>query len=385
MLSEFTFNLPTRIEYGNGFLYKAGDIAKEFKAKKVMIVTDKGIRATPLFDEVESVIKKAGISVVVFDDVKPNPKDDDCQAGGLLAIQENVDTIIALGGGSSMDSAKAVCSLVTNQGPIANIMKPNKLKNEPIPLICIPTTAGTGSEVTSFAVITINALKMKSCIFDEKVRPKVSINDPSVLMGLPSHIAAATGIDALTHAIEAYTCNYATQITDAYAIAAIKLISANLRNLVYAKDNQSCDAMMMGSLMAGIAFGFSDVAGVHCLAEALGGLYDTPHGVANSIFLPVMFEYNIPADVKKHAEVSMAMGLSTIGKSERELAEAGAEVLRVLAKDLSIPKLKDLGYVNPNDFQKMSEVCMRNVSAKSNPRLVSAEIFKELFEVTYGL
>ncbi len=385
MLSEFTFNLPTRIEYGKGSIYKAGEIASEFNAGKVMIITDKGVRSTPLFDEVESVLKKAGLSTVVFDDVKPNPKDDDCAVGGQLAIAEKVDTIVALGGGSSMDTAKAVASLVTNPGPMADIMKPNKVKNQPIPLICIPTTAGTGSEVTSFAVITINALKRKSCIYDEKVRPKVAICDPSVLESVPPHIASATGIDALTHAIEAYTCNYATQITDAYAMQAIKLISQNLRELVYTKSYKSCDAMMMGSLLAGVAFGFSDVAGVHCLAEALGGLYDTPHGVANSIFLPVVFEFNIPADVEKHAEISEAMGISALGKSRRELAQAGADAIRMLAQDLAIPSLKDLKYVDPKDFTAMSEVCMLNVSAKSNPRPVSAQIFKELYERAYRL
>ena len=383
MLTNFSFNLPTRIEYGKGYIYKAGDIAKEFHAKKVMIITDKGIRSIPLADEVESTIKKAGISTVVFDDVKPNPRDTDCEVAARLAIEEKVDTVVALGGGSSMDSAKAVCSLITNPGPIADVMKPNKLKNDATPLICIPTTAGTGSEVTSFAVITISALKRKSCIFDEKVRPKVAINDPSVLQGLPAHIAASTGIDALTHAVEAYTCNYATQITDAYAIAAIKLISQNLRKMVYLKDYESCDAMMMGSLLAGVAFGFSDVAGVHCLAEALGGLYDTPHGVANSIFLPIVFEYNIPSDVKKHAEVAEAMGVSTVGRSLREIAQAASEEIKILGSDLNIPTLKGLGYVDPADFKKMSEVCMVNVSAKSNPRPVSAEVFEYLFNLAY--
>jgi len=385
MLKDFTFNLPTRIEFGKGYVDKTGAIAKEFGAKKAILVTDKGIIGTDLAKHIIEVIKEAGIDVVVFDGVKPNPRDKDCERGAEMAIHENADIVIALGGGSSMDSAKAVAALLTNRGPIANVLKPNKLKVDPTPLICIPTTAGTGSEVTSFAVITLEDEKRKTSIFDEKIRPKIAIVDPSVLASIPGHIAAATGMDALTHAIEAYTCKISTHITDAYAIAAMKLISQNLRKMVYERDDDCCEKMMMGSLLAGVAFGFSDVAGVHCLAESLGGLYDTPHGVANSIFLPVMFEYNVPSNIDKHVEVAEAIGVSTVGKSKTEIVQGAVEELFALSRDLAIPKLSELGYVDPADFQRLSEACMRNVSAADNPRYVSAEIFKGLYEKTYNL
>lgn len=385
MLNNFTFNLPTRIEFGRESINKTGMIARELGAKKVILVTDKGVTSSGLTAKVVNLIREAGLELVVFDDVMPNPRDTDCQIGGDMAISEGVDTVIALGGGSSMDTAKAIASLMTNPGPIKDVLKPNKLRFQAAPLICIPTTAGTGSEVTSFAVITLAEEKRKTCIFDEKVRPQIAICDPHVLLNVPSHVAAATGIDALTHAIEAYTCKYATEITDAFALASIRLISTHIRDMVLNRSSDSCEAMMMGSLLAGIAFGFSDVAGVHCLAEALGGTYDTPHGVANSIFLPIVFEYNAPSDVKKHVNVALAMGVNPVGKSRIEIINSCVNELKQLSLDLGIPKLKDLDYVDPNDFTMLAQVCMKNVSASSNPRMISEAIFEELYRKAYNL
>lgn len=282
-----------------------------------------------------------------------------------------------------MDSAKAIACLVTNQGPIAKILKPNKVKVNPLPLMCIPTTAGTGSEVTSFAVLTLDAEKKKTCIFDDKIRPDIALLDPQLLKGLPEKIIASTGVDALTHAIEAYTCKCASPITDSFALSAIKLIADNLRNMVYQKSDENAYGMMMGSLLAGLAFGFSDIAAVHCLAEAIGGYYDTPHGIANAIFLPVVFEYNIPADVKKHKDVALTLGIDPVGKSDREIAQCGAEWIRQLSSDLEIPSLRSLGYVEPDKFEMLAEVCMVNVSTPSNARKVDKKTYIALFQKTY--
>lgn len=378
-----SFNLSTRIEFGNGYVDRAGELVKEQGAQKVMIVTDEGIRRAGITERVEASLKKAKISYVIFDQIMPNPRDIHCVEAGNIAIAEQVNFVLAVGGGSSMDSAKAIACLVTNQGPIANILKPNKVKEKPIPLMCIPTTAGTGSEVTSFAVLTLDAEKKKTCIFDDKIRPDIALLDPQLLKGLPQGIIASTGVDALTHALEAYTCKCASPITDAFALAAIKLIAANLRNMMYQKGDEHAYGMMMGSLLAGLAFGFSDIASVHCLAEAIGGYYDTPHGVANAIFLPVVFEYNIPADVKKHRDAALALGIDPTGKSDREIAQCGAQWIRQLSKDLEIPSLRSLGYVEPDKFDMLAEVCMVNVSTPSNARPVNKEKYIELFQKTY--
>jgi len=385
MIKDFTFEFPTRVEFGSGYIAKVGDIAKEYSVKKTILVTDKGIKQTPIFDRVYRSLEDAGIAIAVFDEVRPNPRDVDAQVAGEFAKKEHADGVIGLGGGSSIDIAKAVSVLLTNEGGIECVMKPNKPQYDAAPLICIPTTAGTGSEVTSFAVLTIEKEKRKSSIFDNKIRPKVAINDPEVLKGAPTNIAAATGMDALTHAIEAYTCTLATPMTDGMALQAIRYIARSLSNLVHNRDDQSCYDMMMGSLLAGIAFGFSDIAGVHCMAEALGGMYDTPHGVANSIFLPLVFEYNIPANIQKHKDVGIALGIDATGKSDREIAQAAVEWLKTLSKDINIPNLCELGYVNPDDFDFLSSLCMKNVSLPSNARKITKIEFKALFQKAFQI
>ena len=297
--------------------------------------------------------------------------------------QNPPDAVIACGGGSSMDLAKAVAALFTNGGKISEIINPNKLKRKPLPTICIPTTAGTGSEVTSFAVLTLEKEQRKSSVFDDKIRPDIAINDPEVLKSVPKSIGAATGMDALTHAIEAYTCRLSTPLTDAMALYAIKNIGENILDFVETKSNESCRAMMLGSLMAGIAFGFSDIAGVHCMAEALGGMYDTSHGVANSIFLPFVFEYNIEADIKKHRDVAAALGVDTNGKSDRQIAFEGAEWIRDMSERLEIKNLKEIEGVTPECFELLAEKCMKNVYLKSNARELSKEDFVMLYKKAY--
>ena len=383
MYSPFTFSLPTRIEFGNGKLEMVGKIVKEFEGKRVLIVTDKGVMETSIYDRVLAALSKEGIDNITFDKVRPNPRDLDANEGGEFARSEGVDIVIGLGGGSSVDMAKAVAGMCTNEGDIHAIMKPNKLTYDPVPVIAIPTTAGTGSEVTSFSVLTIEEENRKSSIFDEKARPTVAINDPTVLENIPPHIAAATGMDALTHAIEAYTCKYATSVTDALAMQAIRLISENICAMVHDRTEESSWNMMMGSLLAGIAFGYSDIAGVHCMAEALGGLYDTPHGVANSIFLPIVFKYNIPANIKKHADVGLGMRLDATGKSDREVAQAAADALRQMATDVGIPSLRELGYVREEDFDLLADLALKNVSLPSNPRKLNKEDFMALYREAY--
>lgn len=385
MLRNFIMNLSTRIEFGEGKIHQTGEIAKELGLKKTVIITDKGLAKTDIVKAIKDSLYSSNIDYIVYDKVRENPRDVDAQAAGEFARNEGVDSVVACGGGSSMDLAKAVAAMMTNEGDIKSIMKPNKVKNDPVPLICVPTTAGTGSEVTSFAVLTIEAEGRKSSIFDDKIRPVVAINDPEVLKGLPTSVAAATGMDALTHAIEAYTCTLSNPITDGMALQAIRYIAKNITEFVHMRSEESCLNMMAGSLMAGIAFGFSDIAGVHCMAEALGGMYDTPHGVANSIFLPIVFEYNIEADVARHRDVAEALGISTVGKSDREIAVDGARWLSSVAKELGIPKLKELGYVDEKKFEDLADLCMKNVSLPSNARKMEKVDFINLYNKAYNM
>ncbi len=383
-MSNFSFYLPTRIEFGEGVLANAAEEVKGLGGSKVLLVTDKGVMDNDLATPVIDSLKKANLKVTIFDDVKSNPRDVDCLKAAELGKSEGVDVLVAVGGGSPMDTAKTVGALLTSGGTVHDYVGAQLLKKPILPLVCIPTTAGTGSEVTFFAVITDIAKSIKMSILDTRLCASVALVDPVITKTLPAKLTASTGMDALTHAIEAYTCKLASPITDATAIYAIKLISSSLRDAVNdGNDLQARTSMMLGSLIAGIAFGNSDVAGVHCMAEAIGGLYDTPHGVANSIFLPYVMEYNVPGDIKKHADIARAMGIDTTGMSEQEAASAGAEAVKQLSKDVGIPLFKDLEKVDVNDFEFLAKNSAENISTESNCRPADENDYLELFKKAY--
>ncbi|MDR0596680.1 MAG: iron-containing alcohol dehydrogenase [Clostridiales Family XIII bacterium] len=382
-LSTYSFSLPTRIEFGEGVVKTAGEEAKALGATKVLLVADKGVIGAGLTKPVEESLDAAGIAYELYDQIVPNPRDVHVEEGYRAAKDAGADVLIAVGGGSSMDTAKGIGTLLTHGGSVQDWCGFQLLERPITPLICVPTTAGTGSEVTPFAVITDTTTHVKLNIFDPKAAAAVALVDPSVLLNLPSHIMASTGVDALTHAVEAYTCNVANPHTDAYAIYAIDLIIKNLRKAVAAPDIESCTGMMLGSTIAGIAFGYADVAAVHCMAEALGGRYDTPHGVANALFLPTVTEFNIPADIKKHVEVARALGVNTDGKNPEAAAMEGVEAIRSLCEDVGIPKMKDLPDINPDDFPALAEASEQNVSTPSNPREVTAKDYLYLFKKAY--
>ncbi|MDR2295443.1 MAG: iron-containing alcohol dehydrogenase [Clostridiales Family XIII bacterium] len=382
-LSTYSFALPTRVEFGEGVIRTVGKEAKALGATKVLLVADKGVIAAGLTKAVEESLKAEGLPFVVYDQIVPNPRDIHCEEGYRLGKREGADLLVAVGGGSSMDTAKAIGTLLTHGKTVRDWCGFRLLERPITPLIAIPTTAGTGSEVTPFAVITDTETHVKLNIFDPMAAARVALIDPAVLLKLPSHIMAATGVDAMTHAVEAYTCNVANPHTDAYALYAIDIIIRNLRDAVKAPDIASCTGMMLGSTIAGIAFGYADVAAVHCMAEALGGRYDTPHGVANALFLPIVTEFNIPADARKYAQVARALGVNIDGMSPESAANEGVAVLKQLCADVGIPRMKDVEGVDPADFPALAEAAEKNVSTPSNPRKVTAKEYLYLFNKAY--
>jgi len=235
-----------------------------------------------------------------------------------------------------------------------------------------------------FAVITDAEQNLKTCIADTLIAPALALVDPGLTMSLPPLLTASTGIDALTHAIEAYTCNLHNPVSDALALKAISLICQNIRQAVEQGENlEARSNMMLGSLLAGIAFGNADVAGVHCMAEAIGGLYDIPHGIANSILLPFVMEYNIPAALERHAEIGRAMGVAPASMPDHEAAAAAVEAVKKLSLDLEIPRFKDLPNVNPDDFNLLAARAAANISAPSNCRPAGEKEYYELFFKAY--
>lgn len=383
-ISNFTFQLATRIEFGEGYLTHAGAEAKKLGITKAMVIADKGIIAAGIVQPIEDSLKAEGVDYVIYDQIVPNPRDIHCIAGAEFAKEHKVDGMIAIGGGSSMDTAKAVGTLLANGGNIRTWAAPALLEHPIIPLIAVPTTAGTGSEVTFDAVITDTEAKVKLNILDLKIAPKVALVDPNVLKGLPEKVMATTGVDALVHAVEAYTCKAASPITDAFALYAIDLIGANIREAVYQRTPEACKAMMLGSTMAGVAFGYSDVAAVHCIAEALGGRYDTPHGASNAMVLTAVTEFNIPSNPEKYAEVARHLGVDTAGMTTEEAAYSCVGAMKSICEDVKIPKMRDFEAINPDDFQAIAQASFENMSTPNNPREITVQDFYDLLMKAYN-
>lgn len=378
---SFSFSLPTKIHFGEGLLEKAGDEVSALGGKKAMIVTDPGVIAAGIAERVMSSLRAAGIEYIVFDRVKPNPRDYDVEEGYRLAVGTGVDVLVGVGGGSAIDTAKAIGVLVAHGGGrVQDYVDPNNITQKPMPLVAIPTTAGTGTEVTTFAIITDTERKFKMGLWHPYLAPTVALVDPSTTKSVPPALTASTGLDALTHAIEAYTCKLANPVTDALAIYAIRLIARSLRRAVEnGSDVQARTDMMLGSMIAGMAFGASDVGGAHAMGEAIGGKYDVPHGVSCAIFLPYITEFNMDSNVSKYADVAIAMGVEATGRSSEAVAREGVEAIKQLCRDLKVPSLKEVG-VRAEDFEELAEAAANNVSAPSNPKPAGKEEYLMLFK-----
>lgn len=382
----FGFHLPTKIEFGTGLLNQVGQETTQITpGKRAMLVTDEGIKQAGIAGQVLSSLATAGFTVEFFDRVEPNPKDVDCEAGGLAAREFAADVIVAVGGGSVMDTAKAMALLQTHGGRLAQYEGGGKVIKDVTPIIAVPTTSGTGSEVTRSSVVTDTTRKIKMSVRDLRLAPRLALVDPETTYRLPPFLTATTGMDALVHAIEAYTCRRANPFSDLFAQAAMGKIFPWLRTAVHDGSNKEARAaLMLGSLLAGVAFSHADVAAVHCLAEALGGLYDIPHGAANSMFFPAVTAYNAAADAKKHKQAAAACGLSVDSLTDEEASLLLVNELWKLSRDIGIPSFASYTCVKEEDFVFLAEASERNGSTPSNGRLIDkAGYLKILQEVLH--
>jgi alcohol dehydrogenase len=385
MQTNFSFNLPTKIEAGTGLLGRIGELAGQvIPGGKAFVVTDPGVEKAGLAAAVFSSLERQGFTCELFNRVEPNPKDVDCEIGGYEARRFDADVIVAVGGGSVIDSAKVIALLQTHDGPLRLYEGRGKTTRAVPPIVAVPTTAGTGSEVTRSAVITDTERKFKMTVKDLSLAPALAVVDPETTYFLPPGLTASTGMDALVHALEAYTCRQANPIADALALEAIEMIYPSLPVVVKDGNNREArNALMIGSLLAGLAFSHSDVAAVHCMAEAVGGLYDTPHGVANSIFLPVVTAYNAAADPGRHARAASACSLGIHALSAEEASALLVEKLAELGREIGIPTLSSLPGVNPEDFARLAAASAQNSSTPSNCRQVSESDYLKLFQEAY--
>jgi alcohol dehydrogenase len=361
------FLIP-EIIYGAGALNLAGRHAGNLGASKVFVVTDPGVRAAGWTGRVEASLRDAGLSYSVFDAVTPNPKDDEVMAGAECYRREKCDLILAVGGGSPMDCAKGIGVVIGNQGHVLAYQGVDEVPKPGPPLIFIPTTAGSSADVSQFAIINDTRRKVKIAIISKMVIPDISLVDPETTLSMPPELTAATGMDALCHAFEAYVSIAASPLTDMAALRAVELISANLRTTFREPANRaSRDAMMMASLMAGLAFSNASLGLVHAMAHSLGGAHGLAHGECNAILLEEVVRYNFSAAAPKYRHLAAAMGLN-IDARVANPAQAIADGIAALRKQLGIEqRLGDLG-VRREDLAGLARNAFNDPCLGTNPR-----------------
>ncbi|MBS7656093.1 iron-containing alcohol dehydrogenase [Candidatus Bathyarchaeota archaeon] len=401
-LRTFSYVWGPQIEFGCNSIQKLKDIVESMNTKKVLLITDKGIINVGFHKMVKELLEDADAEYEIYDKVMPNPLDSIVEDGAALAKKVKPDLILGLGGGSVIDTAKGISLLTTNPGSIREyeVRSPEdfgKIKNYTTPLITIPTTSGTGSEANFWAIITNTEKWNKMAIGGPPSYPggpciaaKIAILDPLLTKSLPPKQTAVTGIDALTHAIEAYTAAVANPVSDALAEYAIRVIGEYLP-IAYGNGNdiEAREMMTLAACLAGISFSNSDCAGVHCLGEALGGVYGNPpkpvipHGLACSLFLPWVMEYNYITDPVKFANIAKLLGENIEGVPLMLAAKKSIDAVKQLIKTLELPSsLKELKVVE-EDLPRIAERATWNVSVNSNPRPLKYEDFLTILNKAY--
>jgi alcohol dehydrogenase len=365
----YGFYIPTVSLMGIGSSKETGEQVKALGGSKVLLVTDKGIVAMGMAEQIKAHVEAAGIDVVIFDGAEPNPTDKNVLDGLKVYQSEKCDTIISLGGGSSHDCAKGIGMVATNGGKIHDYEGANMTSKAMPPFVAINTTAGTASEMTRFCIITNTETKVKMAIVDWRCTPNIAINDPVLMVGKPAALTAATGMDALTHAVEAYVSTIATPITDACAIKAIQLVAEYLRPVVANGENlEGRDKMAYAEYLAGMAFNNASLGYVHAMAHQLGGLYNLPHGVCNAILLPSVCEFNVIANPRRFADIAVAIGENIDGLNVVDAAAKGIAAIRRLAADVGIPSGLTALNVKEADLAVMAGNAQNDACMLTNPR-----------------
>ncbi len=374
---DFRIVFPTDMIFGEGKRKTLGEKLEEYEIERPLIVTDKGIKQAGIFEKIRPQLEN--VDYEIYDGVEPNPKDVHVEEGAEIAESFDPDGLIAVGGGSSIDCAKAIGVLYSeNSKSIDGYYGEGNVKAELPPFIALPTTSGTGSEITFSAVITDTDQDRKRSVRSEKSVPDVAILDPELTRTLPKELTAFSGMDAFTHSLEAYTAKTANPISNALALYSMELIIDNLPTVVEEPyDLEARSNMLVASSMAGMAFNHSDVASVHCMAEALGGKYDAPHGMCNSIILPYMMEYNKSYCPEKYAKIAERMGYDFVDASEG--AEKAVKGIKKMNEELGIPSIHETA-LKKEDIEELAKISAENLSNESNPRPMSKEDYVGLFE-----
>jgi alcohol dehydrogenase class IV len=372
------FEIP-EIIFGRGSLEQLGHCSRRMGGDRVMLVTDPGLIANGWVDEALGLLKQEGLKTIVYDNVVTNPRSYQVEQGALEYARNECDVIVAIGGGSPMDTAKGIAILASNKGRIEDYVGCNLITQPIPPLICVPTTAGTGSDVSQFAIIADQDKKTKMTILSRAIMPDISLIDPRLLQTKSAELIASTGMDALTHAIEAYVSSLSWPLTDPHASHAIKLVFRHLQDAVRSKSQEPLEGMAIASLEAGAAFSNAILGAVHALAHPLGGYYDMHHGLANSILLPVVLRRNLEHAPEKYALIANAMGIDTRGKSAKEAAEQVPEKIEMLIRALNIPnKLSQVG-VRKEDIPLLAREAVEDLCMMTNPQRYDVDAIEAMY------
>ncbi|SOB94044.1 1,3-propanediol dehydrogenase [Ureibacillus xyleni] len=373
------FVLP-EIIFGNHTISQIGDCCLRLGASNVFIVSDEGILEAGWLDKVVESCEEAGLKYTTFTEITINPKDYEVEKGREVYLESQCDAVIGVGGGSTIDAAKAIALLSTNEGHIRDYEGVDKIKHPLPPQIMVPTTAGSGSEVSPFSIILNTEERKKMTIISKSLIPDIAIVDPETLVTKSTHLTVSTGIDVLTHGIESYISLAATPLTDVHAKNAISLVGKYLRSSVASQYNKEAKThMAMASLQAGIAFSNAILGAVHAMSHAVGGRYPILHGDINSILLPHVMEYNLLANPEKFADIAYLLGLKDHNISNMEAGKIAIHLVNELIEDIGAPqKLSEL-QVDDSEIAEMSYTALHDACMLTNPRDVTVSVIEQLF------
>ena len=383
MMEQTIFRCPKVIIKGKDTLLKVGEEASKY-GQRVMIVTGKSsTKKSGALDKVCHALIEKNLSYIVFDEVESDPSVDTVMKGATLCKDEKIEVIVAIGGGSPLDAAKGIAIVATNGGNIRDYEK-QSLSQSALPIVAIPTTAGTGSEVTRFTVITDTETKVKMLIAADSIVPHTAILDPMLTLTMPKDVTAATGMDALTHAIEAYISKVATPMSDIFALKAIELIVANLIPAVCNPGNIEARAnMLYGQMYAGLAFSNASVALVHAMSRPLGAHFGVPHGVANAILLPSVMNYNRCSCIGKMKDIAKAMGEVVDGLSTRDASYSVLQVIDDLFAETGLKGRLSMYDIPEEKLGQLAEDAYNSGSRLNNPRLATQEEILAIYQSIY--
>lgn len=385
MNKTFSFTGAKKIVFGNGSFEELVEHIKESGGDNPLIVLDKGLSETGFRQKVSGLLDLGAMKYAIFDKVEAEPALELADEGAEMALKDKCDAVVGIGGGSAMDVAKAVAVLVANKGKAVDYLGLNKVPGRGLTKIMVPTTAGTGSEVTFTAVFSRKDLKKKEGMNSPYLYPELALLDPKLTLSLPPEPTAATGIDALCHAIESYTSVNSSPMSEMVSLEAIGLISNSLRTCVHnGSDLEAREQMLLGSLYAGLGLANAGVGAVHSLSYPLGGKYGIPHGMANTIMLPPVMEFNLPAALEKFAVIASVMGEQTEDIPLRDAAYLAVEAVEALVEDCGIfTGLEELG-IPEEAFLELAKVAMTVARPlENNPRKVTPEDAVEMYKQVY--